>query len=131
MTEVLVRAVEVFAVIHLMITGLSHIFRPAAWVDFFVWLRSRGEVGVFVHGFLSLGFGSTIVAFHNIWSGLPAVLTVVGYLYIFKAFLCFVFPGTQLRTLARVRHERTRELVGAGIAYVAISALLSYSLWLT
>ena len=125
------RALEVFAIVHLTIMGLSHIVQRHAWVDFFIWLRGRGYPGVFAHGFLSLGFGSMIVAFHDVWSGLPAVLTVLGYAYILKATMCFVFPATQMRTLGRVSHERARELAAAGVVYLILAGLLSYSRWLT
>jgi hypothetical protein len=125
------RALELFATIQFLIVGLSHVFQRHAWVEFFVWLRGRGHAGVFVHGFLSLGFGSMILAFHNVWSGLPAVLTVVGCLYTLKAGLCFLFPATQLRTLSRVSHERAWELAVPGAGYVMLAAILSYTLWLS
>jgi hypothetical protein len=124
------RALEVFAVIQLLIVGLSHLFQRHAWVEFFIWLRERGHAGVFVHGFLSLGFGSMILAFHNVWSGLPSVLTFLGCLYVLKAGLCFLLPGTQMRTLRRVSHERAWELAVPGAAYVVLGAGLSYTLWL-
>jgi len=123
------RALELFAAIHLLIVGLSHVVRPRAWVDFFIWLRERGHAGVFVHGFLSLGFGSMILAFHNVWSGLPSVLTIVGCGYTLKAALCFLVPETQMRSLRRVSHERAWELVVPGVLFVALGGLLSYSLW--
>jgi hypothetical protein len=123
------RALETFAAIQFVVVGLSHILQRHAWVDFFVWLRERGYAGVFVHGFLSLGFGSMIVAFHNVWSGLPSLLTVVGYMYLLKAGLCFLLPATQMRTLRRVSHERSWELAAPGVVYVVLGAILSYVLW--
>ncbi|HEY6552247.1 MAG TPA: hypothetical protein VI669_02785 [Vicinamibacteria bacterium] len=118
-----------FATIHFLIVGLSHVLRPHAWVDFFVWLRQRGHAGVFVHGFLSLGFGSMILAFHNVWSGLPSVLTVVGCAYTLKAAACFLAPETQMRTLGRVSHERAWELVVPGVVYVLLGGVLCLVLW--
>lgn len=100
-----------------------------AWVDFFVWLRERGHAGVFVHGFLSLGFGSMILAFHNVWSGLPSVLTIVGCAYTLKAALCFLVPATQMRSLGRVSHERAWELAVPGFIFVGLGAVLTISLW--
>ena len=123
------RGLEVFAAIQLLIVGVSHVAQRHAWVDFFCWLREKGHAGVFVHGFLSLFFGSMILAFHHVWSGLPSLLTAAGYLYTLKAVMCFVFPGTQMRTLGRVSHERARELAVPGVAYVALGGLLSYGLW--
>lgn len=123
------RALETLAVIHFTIVGLSHVFQRHVWVDFFVWLRERGHAGVFVHGFLSLGFGSMILAFHNVWTGPASALTVAGCLYLVKATLCFLAPASQMRSLARVSHERAWELAAPGAVYVALGGLLSYVLW--
>ena len=67
------QATEIFAAVFLSVIGLSHLVQPRAWVEFFVWLRGKERTGVFVNGFLALGFGSFIVAFHNQWHGLPVV----------------------------------------------------------
>jgi hypothetical protein len=123
------RALESLAAIQFFVVGLSHVLQRHAWVDFFVWLRERGHAGVFVHGFLSLGFGSMILAFHNVWSGPATVLTVVGCLYLVKATLCFLAPNTQIRSLGRVSHERAWEFAVPGAVYVALAAWLSYLLW--
>jgi hypothetical protein len=123
------RAVEIFATVHFLIIGLSHILHARTWAEFFIWLHGRGRPGVFVHGFISLGFGSVIVAFHNVWSGLPMVLTIVGWAYVFKAVLCFLAPQTQMRTLGRVAPERAREFMIPGVLFVALGALLLYTLW--
>ncbi|MGL4514313.1 MAG: hypothetical protein ACRCT8_14590 [Lacipirellulaceae bacterium] len=123
------RSIEVFAVIQLALVGLSHLLRPGDWVDFFVWLRGRGHAGAFVHGLMTLGFASLVVAFHNVWSGIPAVLTATAWLYLVKASLCLLLPETQLVTLGRVSHERAWELRLAGAVQLTIAGLLAYSLW--
>ena len=69
------RAIEIFAVIHLGVMGLSHILAPKAWIEFFIRLREKGHPGVFAVGFMSLFFGSIIAAFHNVWSGLGSYST--------------------------------------------------------
>ena len=94
------RAVEVFAVIQLTVIGLSHIVFHRAWAEFFVWLTARGRAGAFANGFLSLTFGSIVVAFHQVWSGVPMVLTIVGVLNLVKAASCFLLPDTALRSMA-------------------------------
>jgi hypothetical protein len=120
------RAVEIFAAVNFLVIGLSHTFQPRTWVDFFVWLRSKGHAGVFVNGFLSLTFGSLIVAFHNVWTGLPTVLTVIGWAQIIKALLSFVRPQWGLRSFQRVSPERSYEFVIAGVLFLALSALMAY-----
>ena len=56
------RAVQIYAIINLSVIGISHVVRPQVWVDFFVFLRERGEAGVFAVAVLNLIFGSIIVA---------------------------------------------------------------------
>lgn len=122
------RAVEVFAVIQLTVIGLSHIVFHRAWAEFFVWLTARGRAGAFANGFMSLAFGSIVVAFHQVWSGVPMVLTIVGVLSLAKAASCFLFPDSALRSMARVTPGRSREFVGAGIVALAIAAVTTYGL---
>jgi len=117
------RAAEVFAALHCLVIGLSHVAHPAAWVEFFIWLRGKGKVGVFVNGFLSLAFGSIIVAFHNVWVGLPAILTVLGWLQVTKGLLSFVAPQIAMKSLNRVSPERSGEFVWAGVVLLTLSGL--------
>jgi hypothetical protein len=125
------RALEVFAAVHFTVVGLSHILQHRVWAEFFIWLRGKGHAGVFVHGFLSLGFGSMILAFHNIWSGLPTVLTLVGVLYLLKALQCFLVPTVSMRLLQRVSPDRSWEFILPGVVFVALAGMLCYSLWRT
>lgn len=117
-------AVEIFAFVHFTVIGLSHVFAPRGWVRFFVWLRSKGEAGVFVVGMMSLWFGSIIVAFHNVWTGWATLLTVVGWTQVFKGALYLVFPQVGLKTLERVSEEKSREFVYAGAGLLAVLAVL-------
>jgi len=120
------RAIEIFAAVQCLVIGLSHIIRARDWIEFFVWLRGKGHAGVFVNGFLSLGFGSIIVAFHNVWEGLPTVLTVFGWAQVTKGLVSFVFPQVAMRSLARVSPDRAREFVAGGILFLALSAVFGY-----
>ena len=117
------RALEVFAVVQLTVIGLSHIVFHRAWAEFFVWLTSRGRAGAFANGFMSLALGSMVVAFHQVWSGLPMVLTIVGVLSLVKAAHCFLLPDLALRSMGRVKPERSREFIGAGVVALGIAAV--------
>ncbi len=121
-------SVQVFAVLNFLVMGLSHLTQPRAWVEFFVWLRERGNAGVFVNGFLSLGFGSIIVAFHNVWSGLPVILTIYGWLLVLKALVSFTRPGVVMRSFQRVSPERSWQFVVVGVMFLFLGGLLAYSL---
>jgi hypothetical protein len=119
-------SVQLFAAVNFLVIGLSHIFAPRAWADFFDLLRRKGEPGAFAVGFMSLWFGSIIVAFHNVWSGLPAVLTVIGWAQILKAVIYFVFPAYGLRRIGAVPPERAHLFVYGGFFSLALAGLFFY-----
>src|SRR5215213_11691199 len=110
-------AVQIYAIVNLTVIGISHVVRPRVWVDFFVVLRERGEAGVFAVAILNLVFGSIIVAFHNVWSGIPVVLTLLGWANVVKALMYFVFPAVGLRRFKFLSHERGNLIVVGGILF--------------
>jgi hypothetical protein len=120
------QAIEIFAAVQFLVIGLSHVLQPRVWVEFFTRLRGMGHAGVFVNGFLSLIFGSVIVAFHNVWTGLPMVLTIIGWAQVTKALVSFVVPQWGMRGLQRVSYERAHEFVVGGFVSLALGALLLY-----
>src|SRR4029079_12352981 len=115
-------------VIQLTLVGLSHVVHHRRWAAFFIGLRGPGYGGVFVHGFLSLGFGAMILAFHRVWSGTPLVLTIVGVLYLMKTLQCFLLPEVSVRSLDRVTMERSRVFIGAGVAFLLIATATTIAL---
>jgi uncharacterized protein YjeT (DUF2065 family) len=121
-------AIEKFAVISFFLIGLSHVFQPRVWVKFFIEIRERGEVGAFINGFIHFPIGALIVAFHNIWQGIPMILTIMGYGWVLKGFINFVFPEFALKSLSRVAAEKSSGFVVAGLILIVIACLLLYSL---
>ena len=121
------RAAEIFAVINFTVIGLSHIAQPGVWVEFFVALRSLGRAGVFINGMLSLVVGSIIVALHNDWNGVSALLTFIGWAQVVKGALSLTVPSIGLRTLMRVSMERAWEFQAGGAMFLAISAVIAWS----
>jgi len=115
------RAVQIFALIHLGTMGLSHILAPRAWVRFFILLRDKGEAGVFVVGFMSLGFGSIVAAFHQVWIGWGLVLTLLGWAQVIKALIYFAYPAHGLRMLGRVALEKSNDFIYAGVGLLVLS----------
>ena len=123
------RSVEVFAVILFGVIGLSHILQHRAWAEFFILLRSKGEAGAFADGFLNLPLGGVIVAFHNTWSGIPAVLTLVGWCLLIKGLIRFCAPKQALRMMARVSLERSWEFQVAGAGLMLFAGLVGYGVY--
>lgn len=120
------RAVEIYAIVNLLIIGLSHAVAPRAWLHFFSVLRQSGEAGVFATAFLNLVFGSIIVAFHNVWTGIPLVLTLLGWANVIKALLYFAFPAWGLRKIGIPTEARAKIFVAPGLAFIAVAGLLAY-----
>ena len=123
------RGIEIIFVVGLLILGISHIVRPRAWVDFFSTLRARGEAGVFTVAMLHLPPAMLIIAFHNRWSGLPLIVTLIGWAWTLKAAIYFTFPRVGLLGLGRVSDERAHEFVIGGGVLVLLSVLVAFSLW--
>jgi hypothetical protein len=123
------RSVEVLAVILFGVLGLSHILQPRAWVEFFILLREKGEAGAFVDGFLNLAVAGVIIAFHNVWSGISAVLTLVGWCLLIKSLIRFLAPKLALRAMSRVSVERSWEFQVAGAGLVVLAGVIGYGVW--
>ena len=119
------RAIQIFFVIHMVAMGISHIVQPRVWVDFFVRLREWGEPGVFVSGFLSLMFGSIVVAFHDVWHGIPLLVTLLGWAHVVKGVLYFALPSVGM---AMVGHERARRLALAGVLMLVFAGAVAFHL---
>jgi hypothetical protein len=60
-----------------------------------------------VYGFISLGLGFAMVLGHNVWSGgvLPVVITLVGWLILFKGLLLLVLtPETLMQFYGQLHY---------------------------
>lgn len=99
-------AIQVFAAVSLLVIGLSHLFQPKAWVQYFQALVAQGTSGAFIEGFLCLSFGGIIVGFHNVWHWPAILLTLFGWAQVLKGLGRFVAPQFALRVMGRVSAER-------------------------
>jgi hypothetical protein len=120
------RSVEILAIILFAVIGLSHIVQPLAWVDFFVFIRGKRETGAFIDGFVHLPLAALIIGFHNVWSGIPAVLTALGWAFLVKSIVRFCLPRVGLRMMERVSVDRAWEFQAAGVMLVLLAGLLGY-----
>lgn len=123
------RSVEILAIVLFAVIGLSHLVQPRAWVDYFIVIRGQRETGAFIDGFLHLPLAALIIGFHNIWSGISAVLTVMGWLFLIKSIVRFCLPTLGLRMMARVSVERAWEFQVAGLALLLIAGLIGYGVY--
>ncbi|MBT8486833.1 MAG: hypothetical protein HKO59_01170 [Phycisphaerales bacterium] len=119
-------SVRHFAIGGLFFIGLSHVVRPVVWARFFGWIGSAGDVGSFVNGMLAITWGLFIAVFHNVWTGLPVLLTVIGWLSVLKGAVYLLFPafGTRIMTTAATSGTKFRL---AGAALLVVAATLAFA----
>ena len=122
-------AIEKLVAISFFVVGLSHIFQPRAWVEFFIRFRDKGAVGSLQLGLFHLPLGLLIASFHNIWHGLPIIVTIIGWAQLLKSVLYLTYPKHGLRMLATISIERAWQFVVAGVFSLAVSGLIGFSLW--
>ena len=114
-------SIEMLAAIAFLMIGISHIAQPRGWAEFFILLRRQGVAGVFAVALVTLPMGLLIVTFHNIWTGLPAVLTIIGWGFCAKCVLYLTFPRVGLAALAQISVDRPNKFVAAGVMLVVFS----------
>ncbi|MHC4995319.1 MAG: hypothetical protein ACYTGQ_09735 [Planctomycetota bacterium] len=115
-------AIAIFAAINFAVIGLSHCFQSRGWNEFFQQLHAMGRAGAFVNGMLTLLMGSLIVAFHNVWTGVPILLTLIGWAYILKSTVIFLNPDWGLRSMKSIENASPLKwrIVGAVLITVAL-----------
>ncbi|HVF87899.1 MAG TPA: hypothetical protein VM866_09925 [Pyrinomonadaceae bacterium] len=102
---------------------------PAArWAQFFIDLHRKREVGSFINAFIHFPIGALVVAFHNVWEGIPLILTLMGYGWVLKGLIYFVAPSRGVKSMSRVSLERVGKFTAAGVVLVAIGGVLLFSL---
>jgi uncharacterized protein YjeT (DUF2065 family) len=119
-------SIAVFASINFAIIGLSHLIQIKAWHEFFQYLHSIGNAGAFANGLITLLMGSLIVSFHNVWSGVPIILTLIGWCYIIKSTLIFLYPEWNLRSMKSVETASPAKLriAGASLLVIALTMIV-------
>ncbi len=122
-------SIQIIAAISFFVIGLSHIFQPRVWAEFFIAIRDKGEAGSFINAFIHFPLGVLIVGFHNVWHGIPMILTVIGWGLVLKSSIYFIYPAHALRMLAGVSVERSWWFVVAGVLSVALGSLLTFSIF--
>src|ERR1700682_760474 len=113
-------AIEKLVAVCFFVIGLSHILQPRAWVKFFIRFRDKGAAGTLQLGLFHLPLALLIVSFHNIWHGLPLVVTIIGWAQLLKSFLYITYPKHGLRMLSTLSIERSWQAVVGGVFSIAL-----------
>lgn len=116
-------SIEVFVGLNLLIIGMSHTFRPQAWVLFFEHLSSRGEVGNFFNALLTLGMGTLIVAFHWVWEGPMIIVTIYGIMLTLKGGIYVTIPKIGLNAISG-KQVKKANFIRVGVIMILLSVYI-------
>jgi hypothetical protein len=119
-------AIRIVMIVNLTVMGFSHVFAHCAWGEFFERLCQLGRPGAFAMGFLTLLVGSLIVGFHNVWTGIPIVLTLLGWAYVIKSLVIFIHPDWGVRSMQQVNSRNSRKLIVPGVFMMIVAGVLLY-----
>ena len=117
-------AVQFMMVVACAIMGVSHLVRPAMWVEFFTHLHAQGIRGVVTRTFmLELWPAMLIVTLHQVWWGPGIVLTLYGWAQLAKVMISMLAPEIGLRSLKMAQMgDRAFHLGGVMLLIVGASA---------
>src|SRR5688572_9112286 len=124
------QAIEIFVALNFLLIGISHIIHHRKWAEFIVLLRAQGYAGVFANGLLTLLTGTLIVSFHNVWTGPAVIITVVGWLYMLKSTVVFLFPSIGMRSMDRVTLDNSRIMIAPGVILSLVGVLSAWCAWI-
>ncbi|MEE3369344.1 MAG: hypothetical protein VX346_08370 [Planctomycetota bacterium] len=117
------------AAVLLSVIGLSYLVRHRHWAAWHSAVCTRGPAGLLPVTLCVLTAGAVIVSCHNVWTGIPAILTSLGWSLVLKAGVALVFPDMALSGMARVTPAHSRLLWLPGSIMLAIGILLVWSLY--
>ncbi len=80
---------------------------------------------VFIAGFAALILGLAIVNTHNVWSGWPVIITVIGWLAVIAGVVRLILPEVA-KTLGRGMLEKAALLRVVAVADIAIGGILAF-----
>lgn len=71
---------------------------------------------------------SLIGPFHTVWTGIPIVLTLIGWAFVAKLALILVFLEIGLMSLSRSRAMPLMKVRIAGVGLIAVATTLVYAI---
>lgn len=81
-----------FFSVSLLLVGLSHLFQPGCWRDFFLRIKESGVGGIII-AMYTLPQGLLIVLGHNVWVlDVPVIITICGWGMTIKSIIYLLLP---------------------------------------
>ncbi|TDF39223.1 hypothetical protein EYS14_06765 [Alteromonadaceae bacterium M269] len=119
-----VESIRLLLTIALFVIGLSHLFQGKVWASFFEYLSSKRYIGVFINAFIHFAPGSLVVSFHPVYQGPFLWLTLLGWAWVIKGAVYFVFPAVGLKQMQKGTQKQRGTWAAAGIIMIAAAVIL-------
>ena len=119
-------AIQKLTALAFLLTGVSHVLQPRAWIRFFLGMRSHGEAAGLLNAYVHGPIGLLIVAFHNLWSWPEVIVTLIGWSLTLKAAVYFCWPQLALRTLDHLSPDKAWKFRIAGVVAIAIAGVIGW-----
>lgn len=89
------------------VIGLSMLFHRFDWLAWLDGLRHKGKPETLVIGMTGLFISSLILGFHQVWSGVPLIVTLIGLIGVIEGTVYLLCPSMFPKMLAcLVPHSR-------------------------
>ena len=93
--------VQILMGVGCILIGLSHVFQPRMWQDYFEALHRQGVAGVLTRTMTwELWPALVLVTGHQVWRDPGVILTIVSWLLLVKCSIGLLAPQTSLRSMA-------------------------------
>lgn len=115
--------IEKVSAILLIVLGLSHLLHPNLWSLFFVKLHSTGVSSLIIMMY-TLPAALFIVVGHQVWSGISMLLTIIGWILLFKCCVYILIPSTARKPIQHTaQHQYGLRTVGLIMILVGIALI--------
>ena len=123
-----VYSIELFTAISLLVIGLSHLLQPRIWVEFFIFLHSKGQTGNIINAMISLTTGTLIFSFHFIWQWPRILITLYGFIQVLKGAIYLLKPSVGLASIGKITNESANKFRWSGALALLIAIAIFYGL---
>ena len=127
----MVIAVQQLSALLVLLLGLSFLFNLPLWYRY---TRNVLEAPwqAIPLALILLVVGLLIVIYHNLWlANWVIMITLIGWLFIIKALVLLLFPGTTALFNRLSEQGLKTAIVTAGVIMTAVGTLISYTLFLS
>lgn len=127
----MITSVEVMVGLIFVVLGISIMLRPAIWGALITRMaQSQDHSTILAAGSINLALGAFIVSFHWVWSGLSAIITLIGVLLLLRAAFLMYYPAKAKTMIVKMQPQMSPLLNFSGIICIILGLLALLAAWM-